>query len=244
MVDVLTVDSAPEFARLLRMAEQHNDLLQAENERLRARVADLVAGNTDLVAERGRLRLRCEDLEKRLADLAPLWRERCARVVELEQLINTPHTGEFVESVRREAAHQIERWGTEHDAGKAPADWFWLVGYLLGKALHFPEKRKHHLVSSAAALLNWYRAETGDSTRMRPGIEPPASEVPEMLRTLSPEELAAVPPLTEEQIVAALETGRRDRDLAAGRPIAFRQQEASPARGIPYGIPYWEEFER
>jgi hypothetical protein len=79
---------------------------------------------------------------------------------------------------------------------------------------------------------------------MRPGIEPPASEVPEMLRTLSPEELAAVPPLTEEQIVAALETGRRDRDLAAGRPIAFGQQEASPARGIPYGIPYWEEFER
>jgi hypothetical protein len=96
-----------------------------------------------------------------------------ARVAELEQLINTPHTGEFVESVQREAAHQIERWGTEHDAGKAPADWFWLVGFLLGKALHFPEKRKHHLVSSAAALLNWYRQETGDSNRMRPGIEPP-----------------------------------------------------------------------
>jgi hypothetical protein len=103
-----------------------------------------------------------------------------ARVAELEQLINTPHTGEFVESVQREAAHQVERWGTEHDAGKAPSDWFWLVGFLLGKALHFPEKRKHHLVSSAAALLNWYRAETGDSTAMRPGIDPPdgAAEVP------------------------------------------------------------------
>jgi len=125
-------DSAPAFAKAWVMAEQHNDLLQAENERLRARVS------------------------------------------ELEMLINTPHTGEFEESVRREAAHQIERWGSEHDAGKAPSDWFWLVGYLLGKALHFPEKRKHHLVSSAAALLNWYRQETGDDSRMRPGIDPPA----------------------------------------------------------------------
>jgi hypothetical protein len=96
-----------------------------------------------------------------------------AEVARLFALINTPHTDEFFEAVRLEAAHQIQRWGARHDAGKTAPDWFWLVGYLLGKALHFPDKRKHHLVSSAAALLNWFRAETGDSNIMRPGIEPP-----------------------------------------------------------------------
>jgi hypothetical protein len=96
-----------------------------------------------------------------------------ARIDELEKLINTPHTGEFFESVRLEAAHQIARWGAAHDGGKTPADWFWLLGHLAGKALHFPDKRLHHLASAAAALLNWYRAETGDSTAMRPGIAPP-----------------------------------------------------------------------
>lgn len=96
-----------------------------------------------------------------------------ARVAELEALIDTPHTDDFMRAVQLEAAHQVKRWGTEHDAGKTPADWFWLVGYLLGKALHFPEKRRHHLISSAAALLNWFRAEVGDSNAMRPGVAPP-----------------------------------------------------------------------
>lgn len=49
----------------------------------------------------------------------------------------------------------------------------WLLGYLAGKALAKPEKRLHHIVSSAAVLLNWFRNETGESTAMRPGIAPP-----------------------------------------------------------------------
>lgn len=95
-------------------------------------------------------------------------------------LINTPHTDDWFSAVRLEAAHQIERWGADHDTGKQPHDWFWLLGYLGGKALASAmsgniEKAKHHTISSGAALLNWFRALTGDSTRMRPGIDTPSA---------------------------------------------------------------------
>jgi hypothetical protein len=101
------------------------------------------------------------------------------RVAELEGLINTPHVDDFFEAVRLEAAHQQERWGSENDAGKEPQDWFWLLGYLGGKALGSfvrgdREKGMHHIISSAAALLNWHRHATGEITAMRPGIQPPA----------------------------------------------------------------------
>jgi hypothetical protein len=90
------------------------------------------------------------------------------RVAELEALINNPHTADFLEAVRLEAAHQRERWGTEHDDGKTDADWFWLVGYLAGKAIHKPEKQLHHIITTAAACLNWHMARTV-GTNMRPG---------------------------------------------------------------------------
>ena len=65
--------------------------------------------------------------------------------------------------------------GSEHDAGKAPADWFWLVGYLAGKALHAhaagdTTKAEHHIITTAAALANWHLAMFG-KTDMRPGID-------------------------------------------------------------------------
>lgn len=156
----------------------------------------------------------------------------------LHAQLNTPHTTDFLEAVRIEAAHQRERWGSEHDAGKTDADWFWLVGYLAGKALGAsksealpryrhkkrgttyevlsiaedenrrgtnvviyrgeddgkiwtrpseqffdgrfeelppkpPEKKLHHIITTAAACLNWHAHATGADTRMRPGIEPP-----------------------------------------------------------------------
>lgn len=100
-----------------------------------------------------------------------------AEVARLNALINTPHTHDFLEAVRLEMPHQRERWGSEHDAGKTPNDWFWLVGYLAGKALHAlvsgnTERAKHHLVTTAAALGNWFLAVTGENTVMRPGIKP------------------------------------------------------------------------
>ena len=100
------------------------------------------------------------------------------------QLLNTPELRNFSEGVTLEALHQRERWGTEHDAGKTPADWFWLVGYLAGKALHAQtsgntEKALHHTISTAAALANWHAAISGALTAMRPGIDPAAHGVAE-----------------------------------------------------------------
>ena len=100
------------------------------------------------------------------------------RVRELEALLNAPELHSFASAIVREAAHQRARWGTEHDAGKEPSDWFWLLGYLAGKALHAAvagdrEKALHHTISSAAALANWHAALLGADTTMRPGIEPP-----------------------------------------------------------------------
>lgn len=117
----------------------------------------------------------------------------CNELRRLDALLNTPHSSEFLEAVHLEAMHQRERWAAEHDAGKTDADWFWLVGYLAGKALHSTKiaddddyedhviekqraKAVHHIITTAAALLNWHAARTGTDTRMRPGIAPSLSE--------------------------------------------------------------------
>jgi len=103
---------------------------------------------------------------------------------ELERVLrerDTPELDDFVKAVVLEAQHQRARWGTEHDTGKGPADWFWLIGYLAGKALYSAssgdlDKAKHHTISTAAALANWHASLSGVSTSMRPGIEPPEKE--------------------------------------------------------------------
>lgn len=133
----------------------------------------------------GRDAIIAELLPLALADLATLSAKRVeldrsvaaltARVAELLTLINTPRTNEWFDAVRLEDAHQIERWGAEHDAGKRPEDWIALVVYLLGKATkaHYEdevEKLLHHIISTSAALLNWHRNATGADTRMRPGV--------------------------------------------------------------------------
>jgi len=92
----------------------------------------------------------------------------------LKAMINSPELHRFLLAVRIEAIHQVERWGTAHDRAKRPADWFWLVGYLAGKALHAAvtadaEKALHHCISSAAALYNWHCAIKGLDVRMCPG---------------------------------------------------------------------------
>lgn len=99
-----------------------------------------------------------------------------AEVKRLTNLIDTPHTDDFLKAVPLEAAHQIKRWGNEHDNGKTPWDWFWLVGYLSQKAAQAAtegnvEKAKHHTISTAAAMLNWYRRLTGDDASFQPGSD-------------------------------------------------------------------------
>lgn len=100
------------------------------------------------------------------------------RIRELEARINSPETTNWIKGVPLEAAHQIERYGAAHDAGKTAFDWFWLIGYLAQKAATSAvagdiEKAKHHTISTGAALLNWHRSLTGESAAMRPGIQPP-----------------------------------------------------------------------
>lgn len=96
-----------------------------------------------------------------------------AEIDRLNQIINSPQSDDFLRAVSTEAEHQRQRWGSDQDQGKTPADWFWLVGYLAGKALHAHvvgnmEKAEHHIITTAAALANWHLSMFG-KTDMRPG---------------------------------------------------------------------------
>lgn len=96
--------------------------------------------------------------------------EALRRDAERYRELSTPEIADFLAAVEREALHQRDRWGVDHDAGKADSDWFWLIGFLAGKALHKPEKMLHHIITAAAACLNWHAARVGAHTAMRPGI--------------------------------------------------------------------------
>lgn len=114
-----------------------------------------------------------------------------ARNAELEAKLNTPELADFSAAVVLEAAHQRERWGTQHDIGKEPSDWFWLVGYLAGKALASQiagnaEKALHHTISTAAALCNWHSAITGN-TNMQPGHAPSAARGDAAIKASEPQ---------------------------------------------------------
>lgn len=93
---------------------------------------------------------------------------------QLRELVNSPEVENFLRGVHIEAVHQVDRWGTANDRAKRPADWFWLVGYLAGKALASAvagnrDKALHHCISTAAALYNWHCAIKGIDVRMAPG---------------------------------------------------------------------------
>ena len=93
----------------------------------------------------------------------------------LRELIGSPFHGTWSDEVMVEAAHQRSRWGDEHDEGKNPLDWFWLIGFLAQKAAfaHWADdavKARHHTVSTAAALANWAAHVSGESTVFRPGL--------------------------------------------------------------------------
>lgn len=78
----------------------------------------------------------------------------------LQQMLNTPELKNFLDGVKKEAAHQSGRW-KENDKNKTHPEWFWLVGYLSGKGLSAlmrgdTEKGRHHLITTAAALYHWH----------------------------------------------------------------------------------------
>lgn len=101
-------------------------------------------------------------------------------VAALRARLNTPEVEDFAVGVVSEAQHQRARYPSEHDAGKSPLDWFWLIGFLAQKATSAAiagdrEKALHHTISTAAALANWHAALAGHDQTMRPGITPPES---------------------------------------------------------------------
>jgi hypothetical protein len=134
-------------------------------------------------------------LEGQLADMTNERNQLKAQLEELQALINSPLTDQFLRATKNELVHQVQRWGTVHDRAKRPQDWFFLVGYLGGKALHHHmelmrllsgesavfhetdyrlveyhrEKAKHHTISTAAALGNWFAHIALGETAMAPG---------------------------------------------------------------------------
>jgi hypothetical protein len=90
------------------------------------------------------------------------WRRRAeaaeAEVARLKAALDTPVQEDFLTAALTEAAYQRTRWA-DSDATKTDSDWFWLVGYLVSKAMHDVRgKRVHHLTAAGAALANWHAA--------------------------------------------------------------------------------------
>lgn len=82
-------------------------------------------------------------------------------LAQLQAMIDSPITLDFLKGTANEVVHQVVRWGTVHDRAKEPQDWYWLIAYLAGKALraHIDgdvDKALHHTISTAAALGNWH----------------------------------------------------------------------------------------
>lgn len=87
-----------------------------------------------------------------------------------------PITEDFIAGVLDEADFQVKKWGTEDRESKSHIDYFWLVGYLAGKALASAiagdiTKAKHHCISTAAVLFHWHGKLSGEpaSVRFEPG---------------------------------------------------------------------------
>ena len=154
----------------------------------RLRNSDLRADNKEVLAAIDRelqyLRTKISDAQSETVSAieknSNLQQQLAALTLERDELksqLNTPEIEDFAIAVVLEAQHQRHRWGSAHDVGKQPEDWFWLVGYLGGKALRAhiqgdSNKALHHTISTAAALANWHAAIAGLNTAMRPGVDP------------------------------------------------------------------------
>jgi hypothetical protein len=114
----------------------------------------------------------CEAQSRDLHAMITMLREENER---LRSIVDMPDPIDFVHATEAEARHQRMRW--VGDGGKTDADWFWLIGYLAGKALHNPgddeEKRLHRITTVASAACNWHAARMGVHTGMRAGITEP-----------------------------------------------------------------------
>jgi hypothetical protein len=120
----------------------------------------------------------CGEKTGNISDAVDVVRSCSTERDELRAALNTPQTVDFVSAVANESAHQRLRWGADQDTHKTPADWFWLIGYLAGKALSASiagdvEKARHHTISTAAVLSHWHaslgRAEANETSEATHG---------------------------------------------------------------------------
>jgi len=84
----------------------------------------------------------------------------CEALRQFDLIASQPITKDFLDGVTAEATFQRAKFGKD-DIGKQPQDWFWLLGYLGGKALrgHLAKDRLkalHHTISAAAVCSNWH----------------------------------------------------------------------------------------
>lgn len=115
-------------------------------------------------------------------------------VERLAKLLNTPELHDFGRGVVLEAAHQCDRWGAAHDRSKSAENWYWLVGYLGGKALRAAiagdrEKALHHTISAGAALAHWHSAIKYDESDRGQGNDADLEDIarPALPATPAPE---------------------------------------------------------
>lgn len=115
------------------------------------------------VEEHNKVRLELEKASREKGIFQSLINDLQVENMRLVNLINNPHTNSFLDAVRLEAAHQRERWAADHDAAKTDADWYWLIGHLASKAVYrIRDKQLHHIITTAAACLNWHMARTDE----------------------------------------------------------------------------------
>lgn len=92
-----------------------------------------------------------------------------AEIARLKAIIHQPCSSEFLRGASIEAEYQRDLHGVDTtDARFDWIQWYWVCGYLLGKALAAcksgednGEKAKHHLITTAGLLNNWYNVLTG-----------------------------------------------------------------------------------
>lgn len=96
-----------------------------------------------------------EELENSIRTVMNGCKEHTINVVIdlVKDKINTPHFGEFDESVKFEMSHHLERWGDESKT--SPFQFVMVISYISGKlikALWDLDKKKfeHHLITIAA----------------------------------------------------------------------------------------------
>lgn len=83
----------------------------------------------------------------------------------IDKHLSTPEILDFIKAIQIEAKYQEEQW-KKADPEKTDADWYWLIGWLGGKAVNDPhkvgdlrptiERKLHRIITVAAAAYNWH----------------------------------------------------------------------------------------